>query len=112
MKTEFDRYPQNKLIKWDKYGRYALYYDVKEKVVPANELDQEHTIYTAQQVIADSNSRESLIEAIIRSRYTTSDELALHRKVVAQEAGAQVEFDAYNAFVNEAKTIVDSILNE
>lgn len=110
MKAEFDQMPEA-IVKHDLRGHYAIRYNIQQVERPANEFEPERTSYQCDIAIADGNTRDAFINAIIRTRYTADQEFAIHRKTVAQEECAQAEFDAYNSFVNEAKGIVDNALN-
>ena len=50
----------------------------------------------------------SIVEAIVRRRYSTSDELGIQRQRSTKEA----EFIEYNDFVEAAKATADAILAE
>ena len=57
-------------------------------------------------------NRDDMINSIIRSRYTLSEELAIHRHHSGAEATIyNDEWDIYNNFCEEAKMIVDEWLN-
>lgn len=109
MKSQFETYP-TRLVKWDIKGRYAVYYNIEQITLPASDFEAEKTVYQCDQVIAESNSRADIINAIIRSKYSESDEFAIQRKAIAQEPGAQTEFEEYNTFVNAAKAIADEVI--
>jgi hypothetical protein len=67
---------------------------------------QDETLFcNADFVEVAQPTREAIISALIRTRYTNDAELALHRKVVANEAGALAEFEEYNNFVNHCKQL-------
>jgi len=66
------------------------------------------TFHTADYVETAELTKENIVVALIRTRYSMNDEAALHRKSIANEAGAADEFTAYNDFVNECKNIVKS----
>lgn len=61
------------------------------------------TIHTADYVEVAELTREAVVVALIRTRYSINEEAALHRKMIANETGAGEEFAAYNEFVNECK---------
>lgn len=51
-------------------------------------------------------SKPAIVEALVRERYSVSDELALLRQRNTKKA----EFSEYNDFVEGAKTLADEIL--
>lgn len=61
------------------------------------------TIYTADYIEVASLTKEAVVVALVRTRYSINEEAALHRKMIAGETGAGAEFAAYNEFVNECK---------
>ncbi len=84
-------------------GKTRFYYNITTV-----EIEGE-TLNTANFVEVDNPTRENVINAIIRTQYSASTELAIHRKQAAQEPGAEAEFLQYNNFVNQAKAIADSL---
>lgn len=67
---------------------------------------QDETLFcSASFVEVAQPTREAIISALIRTRYTADAELALHRKVTANEAEAMEAFTEYNNFVNNCKEI-------
>ena len=67
------------------------------------------TIYHSDTVEVAELTREAIVVAMIRTRYSVNEEAALHRKMLANETGADAEFAAYNSFVNECKAIVNAV---
>ena len=107
-KVQFDDMPLVIEV-YDLQGRVAIRWDIEQITTPENDMMPSKTMYECYQAIAENSSREAVITAIIRSRYTPDAEFAIHRKIVANESGAQAEFDDYNTFVKKAKSIANSI---
>jgi hypothetical protein len=80
-------------------GKTRFNYDIRTV-----EIEGE-TLNTAKFVEVDHPTRDNIINAIIRTRYSASQELAIHRKQAANEPGAAVEFEEYNNFVNYCKNL-------
>jgi len=74
------------------------------------ETREETTFFTADFVDVPKPTKEEIISAIVRKRYSENEEYAIHRKFLASEPGADAEFTVYNAYVNECKQIVKSLL--
>ena len=66
------------------------------------------TIYHSDTVEVAELTKEAIVVAMIRTRYSMNEEAALHRKMLANESGVDVEFAEYNLFVNECKAIVNA----
>ena len=66
------------------------------------------TIYHSDTVEVAELTKEAIVVAMIRTRYSVNEEAALHRKMLANENDADAEFTAYNSFVNECKAIVNA----
>lgn len=64
------------------------------------------TVYHSDTVEVAELTKEAVVVAMIRTRYSMNEEAALHRKSIAKDAGADAEFAEYNKFVNECKGIV------
>lgn len=60
---------------------------------------------------SNPNDRGELINAIIRSRYSQSEELAIHRHVTDDAATYADEWKEYDTFCESAKEIVDGWLS-
>jgi hypothetical protein len=82
-------------------GPYRFYYN---HTTTQNEQD-EQLMHEAEFVEIDEITREKVIAALVRVRYTINDEAAILRKKLSGEAGSDAEFDAYNTYVNECKSI-------
>lgn len=61
---------------------------------------------TADFVTVGNLTKAEVVIAMISEKYTKDDELAIHRKKLANEAPE--EFDEYNTFVNSCKNEADS----
>ncbi|MBQ6203609.1 MAG: hypothetical protein IJK46_05890 [Prevotella sp.] len=58
----------------------------------------------------DPTSRDDIVNAIIRTRYTVSQEMAIHRHHSNDPAGYGSEWDEYDAWCEKAKAIADTWL--
>lgn len=59
-------------------------------------------------LIVSKAEKGSIVEAIVRRRYSISDELGIQR----QRSSKETEFYEYNEFVEAAKATADAILAE
>jgi len=89
-------------------GRVILRYNF-ESIVRENGDGEEETFWRFEYIEASSSDRESLIDAIISSKYSKSAELAMINNKGLDDDGA-AEYDAYQTFRQKAKTIVDEAL--
>lgn len=108
-KVQFDEMPAV-MEAYDKQGRIAIRWDIEQITIPESDMMPAKSMYECYQAIVENNSREAIITAIIRSRYTSDDEFAIHRKLIANELGSIDEFTAYNSFVNTAKQIANTVV--
>ena len=110
MKAEFDEKPLGLSI-YDAQGKVMVCWNieqvVKEPIMPD---ESPKTIWVCDIAIAENNSREAVIQAIIRSRYSVDDEFAIHRKKVA--GINESEFEQYNAFSEFAKETATQLLQQ
>ena len=60
---------------------------------------------------ANPGNRDDMINAIIRTKYSLSEELAIHRHVSDDAAAYKEEWATYDAFCEQAKTIADAWLS-
>ena len=69
-----------------------------------SEIEREgHTLQTADYIEAVELTREKVVEALIRQRYSVNDEYQVHReKLNGTDKG---EFEQYNNFVEDCKII-------
>ncbi len=58
----------------------------------------------------DSSSYSEVTNAIIRSRYSESDEMAIHRHFNNDPVASQEEWNEYNSFCEAAKVLAKSWL--
>ena len=89
------------------YG-YRFYYNHTNEVRTDPMTGEEQTVYLADFVEVAELTKEAVVVALVRTRYSINDETALHRKKIADEATAGAEFIAYNQFVNECKAIYNT----
>ena len=66
------------------------------------------TIYHSDTVEVAELTKEAIVVAMIRTRYSVNEEDAMNRKMLAKESGVDDEFAEYNLFVNECKAIVNA----
>lgn len=107
-KVQFDEIPLVIEV-YDLQGRVAIRWDIEQITIPESDMMPAKSMYECYQAIAENDSREAIITAIIRSLYTPDAEFAIHRKIFANESGAQAELYDYNTFVNKAKSIANSL---
>ena len=85
-------------------------WDHTHKVIFFNPVEVEHEGEKAEeykdQVIVAEAPKPAIVEALVRRQFSVSDELGILRQRNTKKA----EFTAYNDFVEEAKTLADSIL--
>ena len=98
-------------------GRYRVYLNV-EKSTETNTIKREdsdleevekYDVYLCDEF--DMNGEptyERLIEALIRRRYSVSDELAIMR----QRDDKPEEFKTYNSFAEECKALARTVFND
>lgn len=81
--------------------------EVRSKGEDTNETEEvEVTVWNARTLLVEKPYTEhSIIEALIRTRYTISDELGLLR----QRETKPDEFQEYNTFVEECKNIAHNL---
>lgn len=93
------------------YGQgYRFYYNHRQEEKSDPETGGLQTIYLADFVEVQELTKEAVVVALVRTRYSLNDEAALHRKMIAGEPGIVEEFDAYNNFVNECKEIYNNFI--
>lgn len=80
-------------------GPYRFYYN---HTTTQNEQD-EQLMHEAEFVEVDEITREKVIAALVRVRYTINDEAAILRKKLSGEVGSDSEFTEYNDYVNFCK---------
>ena len=90
----------SKAEKWD--ASHTIIEYAPAEVQHGEETAEEYT----KKVIVPEVSKAAIVEALIRERYSESDELALLRQRNTKKA----EFSEYKDFVEGAKTLADEIL--
>ena len=97
-------------------GGWVIYFDEIEGTETINNIDPEtheetevtYPVYSYLSATTEGDlSKETIVDSIIRFKYSLSNELALHR----QRTTKKTEFNEYNAFAEAAKTRADEILN-
>lgn len=80
-------------------------YNIRE----SNEIieDRECKVYTCNYVIVDIIDKDHLVDAMIRAKYSLSQELAILR----QKEEKIDEYNEYNIYAEQCKQIANSILN-
>lgn len=85
-------------------------WDHTHKVIFFNPVEVEHEGEKAEEyqgkVIVAEATKPTIVEALVRRQFSVSDEIALLR----QRNSKKAEFNAYDAFVEEAKSTADAIL--
>lgn len=77
-----------------------------QKDEDGNTSETETDVYTADEIDIEAPlTYNKVVEALIRERYSVSDELA----VLRQQASKPEEFKAYNDYAEECKTLARSI---
>ncbi len=103
MKTNSD-HPQPLILPLGAGKGYHINFDQTQ--VQIEDETGSRTSYNYTTAFVKSLDREEVINALIRTRYSASEELAIHRKHAANEPGAAAEFEEYNNFVNYCKNLV------
>ena len=93
----------DKFSKIERYdgARFIIHFAPKTVQV-GDETREEYS----RNILVAKADKGSIVEAIIRERYSISDELSLLRQRTAKKA----EFNEYNDFAEGAKAIADAIL--
>lgn len=84
--------------KYNMQGQYIFRFNIVE-----TEDESNNPIWQCDEVIAQTNTREAIITAMVRKRYTAEQEFAIQRKKIAGEEGSDAEFTEYNDYVNFCK---------
>ena len=90
----------SKIEKWD-HAHYVIAYNPVEVEREGEKVDE----YQDQVIVAEA-TKGAIVEALVRKSFSVSDEIALLR----QRNSKKAEFNAYDAFVEECKTLADNIL--
>ncbi len=67
------------------------------------------TIHEADFVEVDSLTREEVVVAIIRTKYSLNKELAIRRELINNDPDAQQSWDEFCEFIEFAKNVSDNI---
>ena len=70
---------------------------------------EEATIYEADYVEVDTLSREDIVVAVIRTKYSLNKELAIRRELINNEPSAQQTWDEFCEFIEFAKGVVNKL---
>ncbi len=88
---------------------YLLYFNESEEEVPAQEEGgeaQKQYVYDTVLAACKEPAKGNFVDAIIRSEYSESDELAIHRHYASDPEAYAAEWKTYNDFCENAKAIV------
>ena len=88
-------------------GRYLLFLNRTISTWQEDEEDVNGYHYDEVVVEAKDSARDTLISALIHTRYTVDSEIALLR----QKDAKPDEFEEYNNFTNKCKEQIDEMLN-
>ena len=69
----------------------------------------EATIYEADYVEVDALTREDVVVAVIRSKYSLNKELAIRREFINNEPDAQQAWEEFCEFIEFAKSIANTV---
>lgn len=95
---------------WERYNpeKITLCHTITEKQVEDEQTHETKTMYECETVLVDNEPNKSrIVEALIRERYSVSDELALERQRTSKKA----EWTEYNTYCEDCKTIADRVLS-
>ena len=67
------------------------------------------TIYDADYVEVDALTREDVVVAIIRTKYSLNKELAIRREFINNEPDAQQTWDEFCEFIEFAKGVANDL---
>ena len=92
----------------------AVYFNERELQEPtagagsesgSGEGEEQQTVYEYDVVLAECHGYDkgAFVNAIIRSRYTESDELAIQRHYANSKTTYKTEWEEYNAWCEQAK---------
>lgn len=90
-------------------GKYYFHFNIEQK------HDEEHgDYYEADTVTVPETSYDTLVEAVIRTKYTLSNELAMINNRIAEPNNAEklAEFEAYQQWRLKAKETAGNALND
>lgn len=75
-------------------------------IVEVEATESREAGFEFETIVVEDVSKPAIVEAIVRDRFSVSDELGLLR----QRDSKKAEFDEYNNFVEAAKATADTIL--
>ena len=81
---------------------------VSYNIEPVEYTEDREAGFEFDTLIVAKAEKRAIVEAIVRERYSISDELGIQRQRSTKEA----EFNEYNEFVEAAKATADAILAE
>ena len=67
------------------------------------------TIYEADYVEVDALTREDVVVAVIRTKYSLAKELGIRRELINNEPNSQQIWEEFCAFVDYAKAIANEL---
>ena len=70
---------------------------------------EEATIYEADYVEVDTLSREDVVVAIIRTKYSLNKELSIRRELINNAPNSQQSWDEFCEFVDYAKGVANTL---
>ena len=90
----------SKIERWDG-SRFIIHF-----APAAVQHGEENAEEYSRNILVAEVSKGAIVEALIRERFSVSDELSLLR----QRNSKKTEFNAYNDFAEEAKSLAEQIL--
>lgn len=92
---------------------YRFYYNEQKKKMLEHETNKEITYYEYDciECYLGEPTYETLVDFLVKLNYSASEENALLRKKIANLDNSH-EFDIYNAYVEECKTLAKELLGE
>ena len=103
MAKSFSTTRPEKIAQYD-HSHLIISYNVE----PVDATEDRDAGFEFDTLIVAKAEKGAIVEAIVRERYSISDELGIQRQRSSKEA----EFNAYNDFVEAAKATADAILAE
>lgn len=70
---------------------------------------EETTIYEADYVEVDALTREDVVVAVIRSKYSLNKELSIRREYINNQSGATEKWSEFCEFVEFAKWVANTL---
>ncbi len=95
---------------------YAVYFNpVEKQIESAVDGEQPSSILEYAMVLVECDtvpSKGEVVNAIIRERYTLSDEMAVQRHYANNPSNYAAEWQEYNECCEEAKRVANQIMEE